>query len=88
MTIQLPRFNLTSVCPKCGMEGGGSCKPIPSSGPFPHIPPEPPEPFPTEYHKQSVVLASCPLDLPVEHLCRICPRCGFRWAEACKEASE
>jgi hypothetical protein len=45
------------------------------------------EPFPIHYCKPTLVVPQCSLDLPVEHLRRTCPRCGFVWAEACVEAS-
>jgi len=85
--IDLPAFNLVSTCPKCGYIGGGPPRPpqvthSPTGGSRLDIFPAT-DPFPVEYHEARVSCKCQVKDSTVEHLGRVCPCCGFRWAEAC-----
>jgi len=92
MKAALPPFDLVSVCPKCGLRGGGPA-PDPQlvlgTGGLPHIRiSEAPEPFPVEYHAPYPV-HDCSVDTGgKEHLHRTCSRCSFAWAEACPSAED
>ena len=85
MTATLPPFDLVSVCPKCGLHGGGPARVAPGMFVVLHAP----DPFPVEYHPDTSAFGfgrfPCSLELHVEHLHRTCPRCGFGWAEACPQ---
>ena len=86
MTAPLPPFDLVSVCPKCGMMGGGPARVAPGTFVVLHGP----DPFPVEYHPDTLAFGRfpCSLELNVEHLHRTCPQCGFSWAEACPSADD
>ena len=83
MTATLPPFDLVSVCPKCGMMGGGPARVAPGTFVVLHAP----DPFTVKYHPDTFPFP-CSLELHVEHLHRTCPRCGFAWAEACPSADD
>lgn len=80
MTDPLPPFSITSICAKCGYAGGAMPWPVPE-GHGARVPGT--AIFPVFYHDGHCSRADCPGPLGVEHLLRICPRCGFTWAEAC-----
>jgi len=86
MTATLPPFDLVSVCPKCGMMGGGPARVAPGTFVVLHGP----DPFPVEYHPDTLAFGRfpCSLELNVEHLHRTCSRCSFAWAEACPSAED
>jgi len=85
MTATLPPFDLVSVCPKCGMRGGGPAPDpelVPGTGGLQIRMSQAPDPFPVEYHAPYPV-HDCSVDTDgEEHLHRTCPRCSFGWAEA------
>ncbi|MCJ7831317.1 MAG: hypothetical protein MUP86_02175 [Dehalococcoidia bacterium] len=88
MNTTLPAFNLASRCPKCGMEGGGPDGHFDDAIDGVRRVLHAPDPFPVEYHAGGALPFGrfpCSLELHVEHLCRVCPRCDFGWAEACPQ---
>jgi len=91
MTAPLPPFDLVSVCPKCGMRGGGPAPDpqlVPGVGGLHIRMSEAPEAFPVEYHAPYPV-HDCEVHVGgKEHLHRTCPRCDFAWAEACPSADD